>query len=62
MIYCDACPSRKLLRRNQVVSLGPCSSTEFAACPLYREISERLTPPRPAASERRIGDEREVTS
>ena len=45
MIYCDACPSRKLLPRNQVVSMGPCCSTEYAACPLFREISRGIAPP-----------------
>ena len=42
MIYCDACPSRKLLPRNQVVSMGPCSSSDFEACPLFREISRGI--------------------
>ncbi|HEX4824108.1 MAG TPA: hypothetical protein VFV19_07325 [Candidatus Polarisedimenticolaceae bacterium] len=39
MLYCDACPQHKLLPRNQVVSLGPCSSSDYASCPLYREIA-----------------------
>ena len=46
MIYCDACPSRKLLARNQVVSLGPCSSADYTACPLFREISGEAERPR----------------
>jgi hypothetical protein len=45
MIYCDACPSRKLLPRNQVVSMGPCCSTDYANCPLFREISRGIVPP-----------------
>jgi hypothetical protein len=39
MIYCDACPSHKLLPRNQVVSMGPCSSADYGACPLFLEIT-----------------------
>jgi hypothetical protein len=41
MIYCDACPSHKLLRRDQVVSLGPCSES-FESCPLFREIARGI--------------------
>ena len=60
MIYCDACPSRKLLARNQVVSMGPCSTTDFETCPLYREISRgviashTMTPPGSAGNEREV--------
>ena len=39
MIYCDACRAHKLLPRNQVVSLGPCSSTDFRSCALFREVA-----------------------
>jgi hypothetical protein len=42
MIYCDACPSRKLLPRNQVVSMGPCSAAGFETCPLFREIARGI--------------------
>ena len=41
MIYCDACPQHKLLPRNQVVSMGPCCSTDHATCPLFGEIARR---------------------
>jgi hypothetical protein len=60
MIYCDACPSRKLLPRNQVVTLGPCSSTDFSSCPLFREIAgaagaaHAMTPKGPAGNEREV--------
>lgn len=51
MIYCDACPSRKLLPRNQVVSMGPCCSSDFTACPLFREITRgAATAPRTTPS------------
>ena len=62
MIYCDACPSRKLLPRNQVVSLGPCSSTGFATCPLFREIAGGVVPALTTTSPGPFGKEREVKS
>jgi hypothetical protein len=62
MIYCDACPSRKLLPRNQVVSMGPCSSTDFTTCPLYREIAGGVIPPRALTTTGQAGIEREVKS
>ena len=62
MIYCDACPSRKLLPRDQVVSMGPCSSTDFTACPLFGEISRAVGAPHAMTREGRFGNEREVKS
>lgn len=38
MLYCDACAAKKLLRRDQVVSMGPCATSDFASCPLAREL------------------------
>ena len=60
MIYCDACPSRKLLPRNQVVSLGPCSSTDFSACPLYREIAGGVVATHTMTTPGAAGNEREA--
>jgi hypothetical protein len=60
MIYCDACPSRKLLPRNQVVSMGPCSSTDFSTCPLYLEIARGAVGPHAMMPEGKAGTEREV--
>jgi hypothetical protein len=51
MIYCDACPSRKLLPRNQVVSMGPCSSKDYSTCPLFQEISRLVGTPSAEESE-----------
>jgi hypothetical protein len=62
MIYCDACPSRKLLPRNQVVTLGPCSSTSFTSCPLFREIAGGLVPSHAMTTSGSTGTEREVKS
>ena len=61
MIYCDACPSRKLLPRNQVVSMGPCSSSAFEACPLFREIARGIVTSQ-AATAGPVGQRREVKS
>jgi hypothetical protein len=62
MIYCEACPSRKLLARNQVVSMGPCSSTDFTTCPLFREIAEGHGAHAAMTPEGLAGNEREVKS
>jgi hypothetical protein len=42
MLYCDLCPVKKLLPRDHVVSLMPCSAQDFKQCPLYRELRARL--------------------
>lgn len=60
MIYCDACPSRKLLPRNQVVSMGPCCSTDFGTCPLFREVSRGFVSPHAMTPNGSQGNEREV--
>jgi len=61
MLYCDACPSHKLLPRNQVVSLGPCS-TAFESCPLFREIARGIAPAHTVTSPGPAGRESEVSS
>jgi hypothetical protein len=62
MIYCDACPSRKLLPRNQVVSIGPCGSTDFTTCPLFRELARGAAPSNATTSPMPFGRESEVKS
>jgi hypothetical protein len=62
MIYCDACPQHKLLPRNQVVSMGPCCSTDFSVCPLYREVARRAAWPSTTPPGGTAGDEREARS
>jgi len=62
MIYCDACAQHKLLPRNQVVSMGPCCSTDFSTCPLYREIARQAVWPDVTASTGAADDEREARS
>ena len=62
MIYCDACPSRKLLPRNQVVSMGPCASTDFTTCPLFLELARGVAPSHTTTSPGPFGKESEVKS
>ncbi len=37
MIYCDACPVRKMVAEDQVWAQGPCFE-DFHHCALYREV------------------------
>lgn len=60
MIYCDACPQHKLLPRNQVVSMGPCCSADYASCPLYGEIARRAAWPQLTTAPAEAGAESEV--
>ena len=39
MLYCDACPTKKMVPRDQLVSAGPCLGGSFADCALYREMA-----------------------
>jgi hypothetical protein len=42
MLYCDACPTKKMVPRDQLVSLGPCLADSFEECAMYREAARRL--------------------
>lgn len=42
MLYCDACPTKKMVPRDQLVSLGPCLAGSFEECAMYREMVRRL--------------------
>ncbi len=42
MLYCDACPTKKMVPRDQLVSLGPCLAGSFEDCAMYREMARRL--------------------
>jgi hypothetical protein len=42
MLYCDACPTKKMVPRDQLVSLGPCLAGSFTECAMYREMVQRL--------------------
>lgn len=42
MLYCDACPTKKMVPKDQLVSLGPCLAGSFEECAMYREMVQRL--------------------
>ncbi|HEY3348354.1 MAG TPA: hypothetical protein VGM13_01090 [Thermoanaerobaculia bacterium] len=42
MLYCDACPTKKMVPKDQLVSQGPCLAGSFAECAMYREMAQRL--------------------
>jgi hypothetical protein len=62
MLYCDACPTKKMVPRDQLVSLGPCLADSFESCAMYREMVRRIeartedaeAPARAAASGREV--------
>lgn len=42
MLYCDACPTKKMVPRDQLVSMGPCLAGSFESCAMYREMVGRI--------------------
>jgi len=42
MLYCDACPTKKMLPLDHLVSTRPCQATRYVDCPLYQEAVRRL--------------------
>jgi hypothetical protein len=42
MLYCDACPTKKMVPRDQLVSMGPCLAGSFEECAMYREMVQRI--------------------
>jgi hypothetical protein len=42
MLYCDACATKKMVPRDQLVSQGPCLAGSFEECAMYREMAARL--------------------
>ncbi|HEX7615860.1 MAG TPA: hypothetical protein VF554_11375 [Thermoanaerobaculia bacterium] len=42
MLYCDACPTKKMLPLDHLVSARPCQASRYADCPLYQEAVKRL--------------------
>jgi hypothetical protein len=42
MLYCDACPTKKMVPKDQLVSQGPCLAGSFTECAMYREMAVRL--------------------
>jgi len=57
MMYCDACPMKKLLPRDHLVSASPCLADDFTRCPLFQDAMGRARPDTaPAAPEARPGE------
>jgi hypothetical protein len=42
MLYCDACPTKKMLPLDHLVSARPCQAMRYVDCPLYQEAVRRL--------------------
>jgi hypothetical protein len=42
MLFCDACPTKKMVPRDQLVSQGPCLSGSFEECAMYREMARKI--------------------
>ena len=42
MLYCDACPTKKMLPLDHLVSARPCQAARYVDCPLYQEAVRRL--------------------
>ena len=42
MLYCDACPTKKMLPLDHLVSARPCQAMWYVDCPLYQEAVRRL--------------------
>lgn len=42
MLYCDACPTKKMLPLDHLVSDRPCQAAHYVDCPLYQEAVRRL--------------------
>ena len=61
MLYCGACPQKKLLPRDQLVSSSPCLASDFTKCALFVDVMKRLrtAPEETAESDR---EKEEVSS
>jgi hypothetical protein len=44
MLFCQACPVKKMLPLDRVASVDPCLGGDFRRCPLFQELADRLTP------------------
>lgn len=42
MLFCAAYPVKKMVPLDRLASANPCLGGDFQACPLFRELSERL--------------------
>ena len=42
MLYCDACPVKKMVPLDHLASASPCLLLDYKGCPLYQELAEKL--------------------
>ncbi len=42
MLYCDACPVKKMVPLDHLASASPCLLEDYKGCPLYQELAEKL--------------------
>ena len=42
MLYCDACPTKKMLPLDHLVSARPCQASQYGDCSFYQEAVKRL--------------------
>ncbi len=42
MLFCRAYPVKKMVPLDRLASANPCLGGDFSACPLFRELSEKL--------------------
>jgi len=42
MLYCDACPIKKMVPLDHLASASPCLLQDYKSCPLYQELAEKL--------------------
>ena len=63
MAYCDACPMKKMVAVDQLVSEGPCLAASPEDCALYREAVARSSASGflPELSTETASSEREVS-
>ncbi len=41
MLYCDACPLKKMVPLDHLVSATPCMAQDYKACTLYQDVVRR---------------------
>jgi len=65
MLYCDACPMKKMVPLDHLVSGGPCASG-YESCPMYQDVVARVGLAVPIdtelPSDDGTGSEKEVSS
>ena len=45
MVFCEACPIKKMVPLARVTAPSHCFGQDFAECPMFAEITARIHPP-----------------